>query len=100
MTSENFVLKHNLNRVRRQVQPFGNAGFPFQPFPFPAIQPGAGGQGSFVSTSQTLNSRFGEDEPVVSGQTTVIHSNDGKYTQTNTYLRPDGSVTSNKQSGE
>lgn len=88
-----------MNRVRRQFQPIQPFGFN-QNFPnFPVIQPGQG-QGSFVSTSQTLNSRFGDDEPTVSGQSTVIHTNkDGKVTQTNTYLRPDGSVTTNKQTG-
>lgn len=84
-----------LHRVRRQ-----GPGFGFQPFPnFPAIQPGQG-QGTFVSSSQSLHTRFGDDEPTYSGQSTVIHSNDGKYQQTNTFTRPDGSVTTNKQSGE
>jgi hypothetical protein len=87
-----------LNRVRRQVQPFQPFGQPAFGFPaFPNIQPGQG-QGTFVSSSQTLNSRFGDDEPVVTGQSTVIHSTGNKVTQTNTYLRPDGSTYT--QSGE
>jgi hypothetical protein len=87
-----------LNRARRQIQPFqpfGQQGFGFAPFP--QIQPGQG-TGTFTSSSQTLNSRFGDDEPVVSGQTTVIHQSGNKVTQTNTYLRPDG--TTYTQSGE
>lgn len=89
-----------MNRARRQIQPFQPFGQPFQPFPFPAVQPGQG-QGSFVSSSQTLNSRFGDDEPTYTGQSTVIHhGNDGKYQQTNTFIRPDGSVHTNKQTGD
>jgi len=86
--------------MRRQIQPFQPFGFPqFQPIqPFVAGQ--GQGQGSFVSTSQTLNSRFGEDEPQVSHQSTVITSNDGKYQQTNTYTRPDGQTYVNKQTGK
>jgi hypothetical protein len=87
-----------LNRVRRQVQPnFGGFAFPQPVFNFPQIQPGQG-QGSFVSSS--LSSRFGEDEPVVTGQTSTIHTSDGKYHQTNTVLRPDGTVQTNKYSGK
>lgn len=80
-------------------------GFPagfgsFPNFGFPQPQPGQPGtQTSFVSTSQTLNSRFGEDEPIVTGQQTVFQSSGNKFTQTNTVIRPDGSVTTNKQSG-
>lgn len=90
-------------RDRRQVQnfqPFGNQ-FPFQQLPFPQIPVGGAGQGqgSFVSTSQTLNSRFGDDEPVVSGQTTVIRHKDGKYEQTNYHHRPDGSTGQTHSSG-
>lgn len=89
-----------LNRVRRQVQPgFGGFGFPQPTFNFPQFKPGQG-QGSFVQSSQSLSSRFGEDEPVVTGQTQIIHSSDGKYHQTNTFLRPDGTVQTNKQSGK
>lgn len=95
-----------MNRIRRQVpiQPFNNnAGFGFpQNFfnQFPQPQPGQGTQGTYVSSSQTVNSRFGEDEPVVSGQSTVVHHHKGQYHQTNTYVRPDGSVTSNQHSGK
>jgi hypothetical protein len=89
-----------LNRVRRQVQPnnFQPFGFPQPIFPFPNIQPGAAG--TFTSSSQTLSSRFGEDEPVVSGTSTIITNKDGKYQQTSTHLRPDGSTVVNKQSGK
>jgi hypothetical protein len=91
-------------RLRRQVN--NNFGFPQFGFPQPAFpqptfnfQPGAPGtQTSF--TSQTLNSRFGEDsQPVVTGQSTQFTSTGNKFQQTNTFIRPDGSVTSNKQSG-
>lgn len=81
-----------MNRARRQVQPF-QFGQPQFGFPqFPQFQPGQG-QGNFVSTSQTLNSRFGDDSPSgggVTGQSTFITSDGNKVTQTNTYLRPDG----------
>ncbi|CAO1423981.1 unnamed protein product [Diamesa tonsa] len=91
-----------LFRQRRQIQPFGQPqfGFPnqFPSFPFPQ---GGQGQGSFsgISTSQTLNSRFGDDEPVVTGNTQTITSNNGVYQATNTVIKPDGSVHTNKQSG-
>lgn len=89
-------------RDRRQAQnfqPFG-AGFPFQPLPFPQVPVGGAGQGqgSFVSSSLS-QSRFGDDEPVVSGQTTVIRQKDGKYEQTNYHHRPDGSVGQTHSSG-
>lgn len=95
------VLQGLLNRVRRQVQPgFGGFAFPQPVFNFPQFQPGQGGQGSFVQSSQTLSSRFGEDEPVVTGQTQTFHSSGGKFQSTHTVLRPDGSVQTNKQTGE
>lgn len=94
-----------MNRVRRQVQPGafnpfpGGFAFPQPMFNFPNV-PAGQGQGSFVSTSQTLSSRFGDDEPVVTGQTQTFHHNAGQYQQVTTNLRPDGSVTTNKQTGE
>jgi len=95
-----WILQGLLNRVRRQVQPgFGGFGFPQPVFTFPQFKPGQG-QGSFVQSSQSLTSRFGEDEPVVTGQTQTFHSSGGKYQQTNTVLRPDGTVETNKQSGK
>jgi hypothetical protein len=60
-----------------------------------AGQPGT----TFTSTSQVLNSRFNEDDGVVTGQQTTFTSSGNKYTQTQTVIRPDGSVTTNKQSG-
>lgn len=76
-------------------------GFPNFPFPQPNFnfpQPGAPGtQTSF--TSQTLNTRFGENEPVVTGQSTQFTSTGNKFQQTNTFIRPDGTVETNKQSG-
>ena len=91
-------------RQRRQIQPFGQPQFGFPNQGFPAFQfPQAGqGTGTFsgISTSQTLNSRFGDDEPVVTGNTQTISSNNGVFQSTNTVLRPDGSVTTNKQSGK
>jgi len=91
-----------LNRVRRQVQPgFGGFAFPQPVFNFPQFQPGQGqGQGSFVQSSQTLSSRFGEDEPVITGQTQTFHTSGGKFQSTSTVLRPDGSVQTNKQTGK
>ncbi|XP_070497947.1 basic salivary proline-rich protein 1-like isoform X2 [Chironomus tepperi] len=91
-----------LNRVRRQLPgPGFGPGFAFpQPvFNFPSGFP-AQGQGSFVQSSQTLSSRFGEDEPVVTGQTQTFHSSGGKYQHTQTVLRPDGTVQTNKQTGK
>jgi len=89
-------------RVRRQVQSFPSfgSGFVFsQPFPnFPNV-PAGGSQGSFVSSSHTLSSRLGDVKPVASGQSTVVHHKDGKFQQTNTFIRPDGSVTTNKKTG-
>lgn len=88
--------------MRRQIQsfnPYGQPGFGFAfPNQFPSAQPGQG-QGTFVGTSSSLHTRFGDDEPTVSGQSTVFHHKDGKYQQTNTYVRPDGSVTTDKHSG-
>lgn len=95
------INQDTLSRVRRQSNfnpNFGGFAFPQPVFNFPQIQPGQG-QGSFVSTSQTLSSRFGEDEPVVTGQTQTFHTSGGQYQQTTTNLRPDGTVTTNKQSG-
>jgi hypothetical protein len=90
-----------LNRARRQIapfQPFGQQpGFGFAPFP--NIQPGQG-SGTFTSSSQTLNSRFGEDEPKVTGTSTIIQTSGNKFTQTNTVLRPDGTSYSNQHSGK
>lgn len=85
-----------LKRVRRQVQPFQPFGFG-QPLFFPQIQPGAGSQGTFVSSS--VDSRFGGDEPVVNQQSHVFHHRDGNYHQTNVYTNPDGSTSTSKQSG-
>ncbi|CRL07396.1 CLUMA_CG020369, isoform A [Clunio marinus] len=89
------IVSETLKRDRRQIQPFGTPNFGFQPLQFPQIQPGQG-QGSFVSNS--ISSRFGEDG--VQQETHVVHSSDGQnYQQTNTYVRPDGTVYSNRQSG-
>jgi len=85
-----------LSRARRQIQTYDqfNPGFgvPFQ-FPQPIVpfqaQPGA--HGSFVSSSGSLSSRFGDDEPVHNQQSTVIHQNNGRVYETRTYTRPDGS---------
>ncbi|KAG5670899.1 hypothetical protein PVAND_001130 [Polypedilum vanderplanki] len=98
------ISQETLNRVRRQVQPgfnqpnFGGFAFPQPVFNFPQINP-AQGTGSFVSSSQSLSSRFGDDEPVIKGQTQTFHHSDGKYHQITSHLNPDGTVTTNKQSG-
>lgn len=92
-----------MNRVRRQIQPiqpFGNVGFGFPQPLFPNFPQGQGTQGTFASSSQSVSSRFGEDEPVYTAQSSVGHHSKGQYHQTNTYTRPDGSVTTNKQSGK
>lgn len=90
-----------MRRQLQPIQPFGNAGFAFPQFAFPAFpQPGQGGQGTFVSSSQSLDNRFGGDEPVVSGQSSVVHHNNGQYHQTNTFVKPDGTVSTNHHSGE
>lgn len=87
-------------RITRQINPnFGFPNFPAFPQPTFNFQPGAPGtQTSY--TSQTLSSRFGENEkPIVTGQSTHYTSTGNKYEQTNYNIRPDGSVTANKQSG-
>lgn len=54
---------------------------------------------SGVSSHQTV-SRFGDDEPVITGSSQVIHSTGNKFTQTTTHLGPDGKVQQQSTSGE
>jgi len=100
-----------LNRARRQIQTYDqyNQGFG-SPFAFPQpivpyqvqpivplnVQPGT--QGTYVSSSQTLSSRFDGDEPVYNHQSTVGHHSNGRVHETRTYTRPDGSRYSETRS--
>ena len=53
-----------------------------------------------MNSGSTLHSRFGEDEPVVTGNTQTITSNNGGYIATSSHLRPDGKVEYNVQKGK
>lgn len=77
-------------------------GFPQAGFGGPAQFP-AGGQGTqTISTgsTQTLDNRFGEEEPVITGGTQTITSQNGNFHATSTILKPDGQVVTMHQSGK
>lgn len=61
---------------------------------------GTGSQTVVSGSTQTLDNRFGEEEPVVSGGQTVITSQNGNYHQTTSILKPNGQVVTTHESGK
>lgn len=76
---------------------FPNSGFPSTSFP---IAPGPGAQTTFTGSTQTLDNRFGEDEPVVTGGTHTVTSQNGNFHSTSTVLKPDGQLVTMHQTGK
>lgn len=68
------------------------------------VQPGPGTQTSFTGSTQTLDNRFGEDEPnggtVVTGGTQTITSQNGNFQVVSSVLKPNGQVVTTQQSGK
>lgn len=64
------------------------------------FQPGPGAQTSFTGSTQTLDNRFGEDEPVVSGGSQIITSQNGNYHATTSVLKPGGQIITTEHHGK
>lgn len=77
---------------------FGGGNFGAAPGNFAPA--GTGSQTVVSGSTQTLDNRFGEEEPVVTGGQTVITSQNGNFHQTTSILKPNGQVVTTQQSGK